>query len=122
MRAGAQQQQSEYATPALDFDLPREATRRKRYPIENCRRDAARVDGHAAGIGASRGHHVYCSPMKRLATCVAIAIAIVALPLSAATRGGENAPAFTLTDLSGHSISLADLNGNIVVMHFAASW
>lgn len=60
--------------------------------------------------------------MKRLTACLGFAIAIVALPLPAATRDGESAPPFTLTDLSGHKVSLADLHGNLVVMHFAASW
>lgn len=40
----------------------------------------------------------------------------------AATRDGENAPPFTLHDLGGRAVSLADLHGNLVVMHFAASW
>ena len=61
--------------------------------------------------------------MRRFAASLTIALVIVAAwPAIAATRDGEKAPAFTLTDLNGRTISLADLQGNIVVMHFAASW
>ncbi|HEX9459052.1 MAG TPA: hypothetical protein VGA84_07905 [Thermoanaerobaculia bacterium] len=60
--------------------------------------------------------------MKRIAAYLGLAVVIAALPISAATRDGEKAPAFTLTALDGRTISLADMQGNIVVMHFAASW
>ena len=35
---------------------------------------------------------------------------------------GENAPAFTLPDLSGKSVSLHDFEGKVVVLNFWASW
>lgn len=35
---------------------------------------------------------------------------------------GEQAPDFTLKDLKGNTVRLSDLEGNFVVMHFAASW
>jgi len=35
---------------------------------------------------------------------------------------GEAAPAFTLENLQGEKLSLADLRGKFVVIHFATSW
>ena len=35
---------------------------------------------------------------------------------------GEAAPLFNLEDLQGDRISLADLRGKFVVIHFATSW
>ena len=35
---------------------------------------------------------------------------------------GEAAPAFRLRDLAGRSLSLGDLRGKLVVLHFGASW
>ncbi len=39
-----------------------------------------------------------------------------------ASEGREPAPAFTLEDLSGNPVSLADLRGNTVVLDFWATW
>jgi len=44
------------------------------------------------------------------------------LPAMAETRDGQTAPAFKLSDLNGGTVSLADLHGSLVVIHFAASW
>ena len=61
--------------------------------------------------------------MKRFAATLAFTLTILAAwPAAAATRDGEKAPPFTLKDLNGRTVSLAYLRGNIVVMHFAASW
>ena len=35
---------------------------------------------------------------------------------------GEAAPAFTLENLQGKKVALADLRGKFVVIHFATSW
>lgn len=35
---------------------------------------------------------------------------------------GEQAPDFSLKDLNGNTVRLSDLEGNFVIMHFAASW
>lgn len=68
--------------------------------------------------------------MKRLLR-IAVLASSLAPPLAALSGGGagapqnrlsEKAPSFTLTDLTGKRISLSDLQGNLVVMHFAASW
>jgi len=39
-----------------------------------------------------------------------------------AGRDGEPAPAFTLSDLSGRAVSLADYRNKKVVLHFFATW
>lgn len=57
----------------------------------------------------------------RMVLAFALISASVLIP-PAAARDGEKAPPFTLKDLNGQTVSLSDLNGNIVVIHFAASW
>lgn len=55
--------------------------------------------------------------MIRKATLAVLALALTALPVSAATVG-EKAPAFELTDLSGETHSLADFSGKTVVLEW----
>ena len=64
------------------------------------------------------------SPLMRRTAAILAFTLIAGIPslALAATRDGDNAPLFTLHDLGGRTVSLADLHGNIVVMHFAASW
>lgn len=35
---------------------------------------------------------------------------------------GEPAPAFSLKAVTGETVSLADLKGSVVVIHFGTSW
>jgi peroxiredoxin len=58
--------------------------------------------------------------MKRIALAAAL---LVAASLSASTSPiGEKAPDFSAVDLTGKRVTLSDYRGNIVVIHFAATW
>jgi cytochrome c biogenesis protein CcmG/thiol:disulfide interchange protein DsbE len=57
------------------------------------------------------------------------AVLALLLPLSAAEAAepgqpmiGEPAPAFQLDGVNGETLSLADLRGRFIVLHFGASW
>jgi hypothetical protein len=45
-----------------------------------------------------------------------------ALPVASHPMIGEMAPGFTLSTITGDSLSLADLQGKYIVIHFGASW
>jgi cytochrome c biogenesis protein CcmG/thiol:disulfide interchange protein DsbE len=47
---------------------------------------------------------------------------LLAQPAGPAATIGSAAPAFTLTDLDGTTVSLADLRGHPVIVNFWASW
>jgi len=51
-----------------------------------------------------------------------VRLATVGGSLPVAARIGDPAPAFTLTDLNGHRLSLGDLHGRPVIVNFWASW
>lgn len=57
---------------------------------------------------------------KRILTVATFAS--MALVTSAEGRVGDQAPAFRLNALDGERVSLEQLRGQIVVIHFAASW
>lgn len=57
--------------------------------------------------------------MKIKNTCLLmIAAAWAALPVGAAVENGQAAPAFTLTDMNGASVSLSDFAGKTVVLEW----
>ncbi len=47
---------------------------------------------------------------------------LLAAPAAPAATIGSAAPAFSLTDLDGNAVSLADLHGHPVIVNFWASW
>jgi len=51
-----------------------------------------------------------------------LCVGILAAGLAAQIQPGTLAPAFSLQDLGGRTISLADLKGKIVVLNFWATW
>lgn len=52
-----------------------------------------------------------------------ILIALLLLPVYAgAVETGKSAPGFTLPDLAGKSVSLADFKGKVVVLKLATTW
>jgi peroxiredoxin len=66
---------------------------------------------------------------RRLALLLEVGVVLLAwLAISAyqtrrhVSSGSESAPGFTLTDLSGQSVSLRDFHGKKVVLHFFATW
>ncbi|HUP63223.1 MAG TPA: redoxin domain-containing protein [Thermoanaerobaculia bacterium] len=60
--------------------------------------------------------------MRKLLLNLAVAISAVAVLGATSARDGEQAPPFSATDLHGNQVSLSSLKGNVVVIHFAASW
>lgn len=58
----------------------------------------------------------------RLLPAAAACLLLVGATAFAEVRVGDPAPAFTLTDRSDQQIALATLRGNVVILHFTASW
>jgi hypothetical protein len=53
---------------------------------------------------------------------LAILIAGTALPAEGQPEVGGQAPGFSLSSLAGANVSLEDLRGRHVVLHFGAGW
>ena len=63
--------------------------------------------------------------MKTRATRFLCAVFLVSAPALAQVKQpwiGNPAPAFSLPTLDGKALSLADLKGNITVLHFGTGW
>ncbi len=63
--------------------------------------------------------------MKQLTSVLILVFAVIATNTYGQNNQpmiGEHAPDFTLMDLSGNMITLSELQGNFIVIHFAASW
>lgn len=58
-------------------------------------------------------------PMKRIVIAAAF---LIATSVSASTLVGNQAPDFSAVDLTGQRIALSQYRGEIVVIHFAATW
>ena len=68
-------------------------------------------------------------PLMRLKTSRILLLLVAAfLPAAAALAQtkqpwiGEPAPPFSLSSADGHKLSLLDLKGKLVVLHFGAGW
>jgi len=59
--------------------------------------------------------------IKLIAATMAIFI-LSACAQSSALEVGDKAPDFTLTDISGKSVSLSEFKGKVVILDFFASW
>jgi peroxiredoxin len=59
--------------------------------------------------------------MKQILAALATT-ALLALPAHAAVSDGGPAPTFTLVGRDGHTVSLAQLKGQVVLLNFWASW
>ncbi len=62
----------------------------------------------------------------RGARALAVAALLLAASQDASAQGssliGQVAPPFRLQDVEGRALSLGDLRGRLVVLHFGASW
>lgn len=62
---------------------------------------------------------------RRTLACVLFLLALAWAPCGAAADGpvvGSPAPPFDLPSLDGEQVSLADLRGKLVVLHFGTGW
>lgn len=62
-------------------------------------------------------------PMKTVVASCLLVVALASSPVAAEQPMlGHSAPVFRLKDLDDNVVSLADLRGRMVVVHFGASW
>lgn len=88
--------------------------------------------GDGAGGGASRPPQPRDEPPPIRVARAALALCALALALTEPARAGdapkqpmlgEPAPSFRLKDvMTGQAVSLEDLRGRFIVLHFGASW
>lgn len=57
-----------------------------------------------------------------IAGAVIAAAWALAGPILAAPKVGQPAPDFTVTTFGGHTVSLADLKGDVIILNFWATW
>jgi cytochrome oxidase Cu insertion factor (SCO1/SenC/PrrC family) len=75
-----------------------------------------------------RPRYTDASSSRRFAVKIGHASGLLALALLTTAAAaeqpmlGQPAPAFRLRDLEGKMLSLGDLRGKLVVLHFGASW
>jgi cytochrome c biogenesis protein CcmG/thiol:disulfide interchange protein DsbE len=60
--------------------------------------------------------------MKRAATLIVLLTLMIATNGILSFASDKSAPDFTLTDLSGNSISLSDFKGKVIFVNFWATW
>lgn len=58
----------------------------------------------------------------KLLSMMVVIVLLGACSQSSAIETGQSAPDFTLTDISGQKVSLADFKGKAVMLNFFASW
>jgi len=75
-----------------------------------------RDDESSAGVGRRRPMRAFSSALLACMLCLSLA-----LPASA-LDSGQKVPEIGLTDLSGHKVDLASLQGKVVIVDFLASW
>ena len=78
---------------------------------------------HKLGRFLFRARLVYTLPMKRVFVSVTSALLLLAVAVAAQKRPvvGQAAPLFTAKTVDGHTVSLADLRGKIVLLNIWAS-
>lgn len=60
--------------------------------------------------------------MKRVAVLIALLTFVITVSGIASFASDDAAPDFTLTDLSGKSLSLSDFKGKVIFVNFWATW
>jgi cytochrome c biogenesis protein CcmG/thiol:disulfide interchange protein DsbE len=58
----------------------------------------------------------------RPAAVIAVAVWVMAGAAQSAPKVGQPAPDFTVTTFGGHTVKLADLKGDVIILNFWATW